>query len=294
MLRIINLTKKYGMHTALNQLNLTVKASEIFCLLGANGAGKTRAINLFMNFIQPTSGQVFINDLGVGKQAQATRKHFVYISENLNLFFQWLFVIFGYTLICVLCMAGIIALKKGTAMSAMLGLGFWLFTTLIMPALLNLFIAAQEPRPNQAEVIHTVRAANDQYWDSPKSFVVNKFYEDRRQYAQADSTHFHKWYNANFLLLDKEANAVNNQFAAQIHRRNALLKKWEWLAPAAMVYEYLSNISKTNRNRECHFQFVEATHDFHDQLKTIYYSKIFAEEKFSQQNLKRMQTLQKY
>ena len=86
MLRTINLTKKYGMHTALNQLNLTVQAGEIFCLLGANGAGKTTAINLFMNFIQPTSGQVFINDLDVAKQAQATKKHLAYIPENLNLY----------------------------------------------------------------------------------------------------------------------------------------------------------------------------------------------------------------
>ncbi|MEM9822224.1 MAG: ATP-binding cassette domain-containing protein, partial [Bacteroidota bacterium] len=63
MLRTINLTKKYGAHTALDNLNLTVQAGEIFCLLGANGAGKTTTINLFMHFIQATSGQVFINDM---------------------------------------------------------------------------------------------------------------------------------------------------------------------------------------------------------------------------------------
>ena len=86
MLRTNNLTKKYGEETALDNLNLTVQAGEIFCLLGANGAGKTTTINLFMNFIQPTSGQVFINDLAVGKQGQATKKHLAYIPENLNLY----------------------------------------------------------------------------------------------------------------------------------------------------------------------------------------------------------------
>lgn len=86
MLQTNNLTKKYGNQIALDSLNLTVQPGEIFCLLGANGAGKTTTINLFMNFIQPTSGQVFINDLEVSKQAQATKKHLAYIPENLNLY----------------------------------------------------------------------------------------------------------------------------------------------------------------------------------------------------------------
>ncbi|MEM1118957.1 MAG: ABC transporter ATP-binding protein [Bacteroidota bacterium] len=86
MLQTTDLTKKYGDQFALDMLNLTVKPGEIFCLLGANGAGKTTTINLFMNFIQPTSGKVFINDLEVGKQAQATKKHLAYIPENLNLY----------------------------------------------------------------------------------------------------------------------------------------------------------------------------------------------------------------
>lgn len=86
MLQTIDLTKKYADQFALDMLNLTVQPGEIFCLLGANGAGKTTTINLFMNFIQPTSGQVFINDLDVNKQAAATKKHLAYIPENLNLY----------------------------------------------------------------------------------------------------------------------------------------------------------------------------------------------------------------
>lgn len=86
MLQTVNLSKSYGADTALHKLNLTVQPGEIFCLLGANGAGKTTTINLFMNFIQPTSGQVFINDLEVSKKAQATKKHLAYIPENLNLY----------------------------------------------------------------------------------------------------------------------------------------------------------------------------------------------------------------
>lgn len=86
MLQTNNLTKKYNDTTALDKLNLTVKEGEIYCLLGANGAGKTTTINLFMNFIQPTSGDVKVNGIDVSDQPEETKKHLAYIPEILNLY----------------------------------------------------------------------------------------------------------------------------------------------------------------------------------------------------------------
>lgn len=86
MLIAQHLSKTYGDITALNDLNLTVNPGDIYCLLGANGAGKTTAINLFLNFIQPTSGQATINGMDVGSNPQATKRHLAYIPENLNLY----------------------------------------------------------------------------------------------------------------------------------------------------------------------------------------------------------------
>ncbi|MEJ7558134.1 MAG: ABC transporter ATP-binding protein [Pedobacter sp.] len=86
MLQAIELSKKYQNHIALNNLNLTVRPGEIFCLLGANGAGKSTTINLFLNFIQPTSGQVLINELDVVTEPVNTKKFLTYIPENLMLY----------------------------------------------------------------------------------------------------------------------------------------------------------------------------------------------------------------
>ncbi|MFD0964046.1 ABC transporter ATP-binding protein [Pseudofulvibacter geojedonensis] len=86
MLEAKNLTKKYGNFTALNELNLTVNPGDIFCLLGANGAGKSTTINLFLNFIAPSSGSVFINSKDVNKYAQETKSMISYIPENLMLY----------------------------------------------------------------------------------------------------------------------------------------------------------------------------------------------------------------
>ncbi|GAL63729.1 ABC transporter ATP-binding protein [Algibacter lectus] len=86
MLEAKDLTKKYGDFTALDTLNLNIRAGDIFCLLGANGAGKSTTINLFLNFIEPTSGKAFVNGLDVEKNPQKTKQWLSYIPENLQLY----------------------------------------------------------------------------------------------------------------------------------------------------------------------------------------------------------------
>ncbi|WP_373058704.1 ATP-binding cassette domain-containing protein, partial [Gemmatimonas sp.] len=54
------LTKGYGPVTALDRLDLEIGSGDVYCLLGANGAGKTTTINLFLNFVAPTSGQALV------------------------------------------------------------------------------------------------------------------------------------------------------------------------------------------------------------------------------------------
>ena len=86
MLEAKNLTKKYGTHTALNNLNLTIKEGEIFALLGQNGAGKTTTINLFLGFIEPSSGSASINGISVAENPQEIKKYLAYIPETVMLY----------------------------------------------------------------------------------------------------------------------------------------------------------------------------------------------------------------
>jgi ABC-2 type transport system ATP-binding protein len=86
MLSATNLTKLYGSTTALDSLCLTITPGEIFCLLGANGAGKTTTINLFLNFIPPTSGTATINGMDVVQHPLETKRFIAYIPEQVNLY----------------------------------------------------------------------------------------------------------------------------------------------------------------------------------------------------------------
>jgi ABC-2 type transport system ATP-binding protein len=86
MVEAIELTKTYGEHTALNNLNLKVDAGEVFCLLGQNGAGKTTTINLFLGFTEASSGRALINSTEVKANDARTKKHLAYIPEVVMLY----------------------------------------------------------------------------------------------------------------------------------------------------------------------------------------------------------------
>src|SRR5688572_16793263 len=86
MLETIGLTKRYNTTVALDDLTLRVDPGDVFCLLGANGAGKTTTINLFLNFIPPTSGTATINGLDVTAHSLETKKFVAYISETVMLY----------------------------------------------------------------------------------------------------------------------------------------------------------------------------------------------------------------
>jgi ABC-2 type transport system ATP-binding protein len=87
MLEAKDLTKKYedGL-LALDHLNLKVEPGEIFCMFGANGAGKTTAINLFLGFIPPTEGTALIEEIDVVKEPLKSKDYVAFVSENVMLY----------------------------------------------------------------------------------------------------------------------------------------------------------------------------------------------------------------
>jgi ABC-2 type transport system ATP-binding protein len=87
MLETKDLTKKYedGL-LALDHLNLKVEPGEIFCMFGANGAGKTTAINLILGFIPPSEGTAFVEGVDVVREPLKSKDHISYVSENVMLY----------------------------------------------------------------------------------------------------------------------------------------------------------------------------------------------------------------
>ena len=58
MLKVSSITCYYGKVAALRDLSLEISANETVCLIGANGAGKTTALNTISGLIKPASGEI--------------------------------------------------------------------------------------------------------------------------------------------------------------------------------------------------------------------------------------------
>jgi ABC-2 type transport system ATP-binding protein len=80
----IGLTKRFGRTLALDQLNLTVAAGEVFGFLGPNGAGKSTTIRLLLGFLRPTAGQAWIFGAAATDAAVAHR-HLAYVPADVAL-----------------------------------------------------------------------------------------------------------------------------------------------------------------------------------------------------------------
>lgn len=62
MIRLINVTKKFGMKLALKSINLEIADGETLAIIGGSGSGKSTLLRLMIGLIKPTSGEIWIGD----------------------------------------------------------------------------------------------------------------------------------------------------------------------------------------------------------------------------------------
>lgn len=81
-----NLTKRYGDIAAVQDLNLEIKAGEIFGLLGPNGAGKTTTILMLLGLTEPTSGQALVKGLDATRHPLEVKRLVGYLPDNVGFY----------------------------------------------------------------------------------------------------------------------------------------------------------------------------------------------------------------
>ena len=80
------LTKRFGMFTAVNGINFTVQEGEIFGFLGPNGSGKTTTIRMLLGLLHPSSGRALVFGYDVVRQAGKIRRQAGYMSQRFSLY----------------------------------------------------------------------------------------------------------------------------------------------------------------------------------------------------------------
>ncbi len=85
-IRTEGLTKYYGDHPGVVDLNLEVSTGEIYGFIGPNGAGKTTTIRLLLNFLYPTRGAGAVLGMDMVKQSLMIRRRVGYLPGDLALY----------------------------------------------------------------------------------------------------------------------------------------------------------------------------------------------------------------
>ena len=87
MIELKNITKKFAAQTAVDNISFNVDEGENFVLLGTSGCGKTTTLKMINRLIEPTSGEIFINQKNILQEnTEILRRSIGYALQNTGLF----------------------------------------------------------------------------------------------------------------------------------------------------------------------------------------------------------------
>lgn len=86
MLKIKNLTKKYGEKVAVDDLSLEVEAGQICAFIGHNGAGKTTTLKAIAGIINFDNGEIYVDGINIKTNPIEAKRQIAYLPDNPDLY----------------------------------------------------------------------------------------------------------------------------------------------------------------------------------------------------------------
>jgi ABC-2 type transport system ATP-binding protein len=82
----VEVTRRFGTHTAVDRLTLQVGRAEIFGFLGPNGAGKSTTLRMLCGLLDPTDGQATVVGYDVRRRPEEVKRRIGYMSQRFSLY----------------------------------------------------------------------------------------------------------------------------------------------------------------------------------------------------------------
>lgn len=86
MIKVVNLTKRFGDNEAVSALSFTINKGEIYGIVGPDGAGKSTLLRLMSTILEPDEGSIMIKDVKIHDDPYAIKEKLAYMPQKFGLY----------------------------------------------------------------------------------------------------------------------------------------------------------------------------------------------------------------
>jgi ABC-2 type transport system permease protein len=172
--------------------------------------------------------------------------------------------------------------QRSSSFNAVALLGVWLGLLVLVPSLLQVYVAAARPVAQGLALTVQQREAIHGGWDRPKAETMTRFYGDYPQYRDTAAIRERfawRWYYAFQYLGDKSAAPLAAAYATGLRQRAELAGRLAWLSPAVALQASLSALAGTDL--PAHLAFQQSATRYHSALRAFYYPFLFRQIPFT-------------
>ncbi len=191
--------------------------------------------------------------------------------------FPFFVISFFYLLFWFSLSFWVVSLKLSSNFNSLLLLTTWLGLVVLIPSMVNSYVANRFPMPEAFTTIINQRDGYHTKWDIEKRGTVEEFYEDYPQLAHygfpTEEGFTWHWYYAMQHLGDVESSEQSRLMVQKIEQRDAVSKELAWFIPSMHVQLIFNDIAGTSLNH--HLRFLKYIKSFHEDIRLYFYPKVF-------------------
>ena len=216
----------------------------------------------------------------------------------------WLIVTAAYLLFWFGIAWLVVSIKQNSSVSALLLVGFWLLFLLVIPSLVNNYVAANYKISSRTALVNELRKQTATIWDMPDSITVLAFYKDYPQYAQVPfmplwshtdsfdslgkNETMDKRYNKKIYVwhyyLDKMIETKLGLYNKQLADKQSAADKFSFINPVVTTQEALNDIAASGYHQQQRFK--NACAAYRDSIFNLSAKYIFEDKKLTLEDYK--------
>ncbi len=190
-----------------------------------------------------------------------------------------LYITFWYGVVLVVS-----NLRRGSSFNSLSLLGAWIVIVVLLPALINLYLASAYASPPRNDLTQAIRHEYEEIWDNydNKAYRFASMQKLAEQYPTYRSDTSYNWADkfmlAEFEFYDERIAPIFKKYGQLKEDRQSISESLGAFSAAVAAQNYYNSLARTDL--DAHSNFLENTNTFHADLKKFFYTKIYSNTPF--------------